>query len=636
MKNFYSFLFFAVSLAVFSQTPATDQSNFIQTEAEHYKTLIDYNVNPNTLNYDLKYQRIELQLDPAVTYISGKVTSHFVANENISAIYFDLTNGLSVSQVLHHGNPLDFEQLSSKEIKIFFEEAVSSNTLDSLSIEYSGVPNTASDGIYFREHSSGLAAFSLTEPYGSREWFPTKQSLNDKIERVDLKITTPLNYSTAGNGILISETVNGIHKTAFWRTEYPIPAYLVAIGVSNYIKTNETMGNPPFQFVNYLFPQTAANTYVQENLEWTKSLMDMFEQHFGSYPYRNEKYGHMEFTFNGSGMEHATMSSMGGFSKDLIAHELAHQWFGDKITCGAWNDIWLNEGFATFGQHLNNEKMVMNSDEFMNYLSNQKNYITSVPNGSVYVPDANLGDVYRIFNGRLSYAKGGYVLRMIKWILGDEVFYQALKDYASRPQIAYGYAVTSDFENSLEQSTGKDFSEFMNDWIYGQGYPSYTIKWKQTGTSLAILAAQTQSDPSVDFFELPLPIKVNGTSGEIAYLVLNHTHNNQFFTNEIGFPVSSVDFNNENQIIERNSTVLYDSQLNLAESAKQKIHLYPNPVKDILKISGIHQNFEYSIFSMNGDKIISGTSNGTVPVSDLGKGVYVIVIENQTFKFIKE
>src|SRR5690606_339678 len=151
---------------------------------------------------------------------------------------------------------------------------------------------------------------------------------------------------------------------------------------------------------------------------------------------------------------------------------------------------------------------------------------------------------------------------MIKWILGDDVFYSAIKDYHSRPEHAYGYAKTADLKNSLLLSTGKDFTEFFNDWVYGQGHPTYQIRWNQTSDQmLRFRVSQTRSHSSVSFFEMPLPIKVNGTGGQVAYLVLNNTVNNQTFANQVNFPVASVQFNYENQIIHRNSTVIKDATI---------------------------------------------------------------------------
>ena len=620
-----------------------ERKSMISNELMRYSKMIDYNVNPNTLNYDLRYQRLELQLDPAQQYVSGTVTSHFIPNQNMASIYFDLSNTLTVSEVKYHGSNLPFTQLATKEVKIDFPAGIPAATLDSLSIKYSGAPDTggsAGDAFTISTQSGVPALYTLSEPYGAQEWFPTKQSLNDKIEKVDLMINTPSQYNVASNGKLFSETVlPGNRKLTFWQTNYPIPAYLIALGITNYTKFNDTMGNPPFPFVNYLYPSTTSNSTIMSNIEWTKTLMNTFEQYFGPYPYRNEKYGHMQFGWGG-GMEHATMSSMGSWGRGIIAHELAHQWFGDKVTCGAWNDIWLNEGFATFGEHLANEKLLMTNSQFMSYLSSEMNYITSSAGGSVYVSDTNLGNTGAIFSGRLSYSKGGYVVRMIKWILGDDAFYSALKDYHARPQLAYGYAKTEDLKNSLLESTGKDFTEFFNDWIYGQGHPTYQIRWNQTADQmLRFKVSQTTSHSSVNFFEMPLPIKVNGTGGQVAYLVLNHTTKNQNFAEQVNFPVVSIQFNYENQILQRNSTVTKDTTiLSVNDGAKEEMKIYPNPVKDRLAVSGINKDQPYEILSIDGKLIKAGkySSTKTIEVQALPKGVYFLKVSNQNLKFIKE
>ncbi|MBU8881735.1 T9SS type A sorting domain-containing protein [Kaistella sp. DKR-2] len=644
MKKFYVIaLSFVFSHAFSQKHEEADRKSMMQNELTTYSKMIGYNVNPNTLNYDLKYQRLELDLDPAQRFVSGTVTSHFVPNQNISSIYFDLSDGLAVSEVKYHGSNLNFTQLASKELKIDFPTNIASSTLDSLSVKYSGVPTSVgSAGDAFTTSTQGgtPVLFTLSEPYGAQEWFPTKQSMNDKIDKVDFKITTPSQYNVAANGKLFSETlISGGKKLTFWQTNYPIPAYLIGLGITNYTKFNDTMGTPPFPFVNYVYPATAANGTIMSNIDWTKTVMNTFEQFFGPYPYRNEKYGHMEFGWGG-GMEHATMSSMGAWSRGIIAHELAHQWFGDKVTCGAWNDIWLNEGFATFGEHVANEKLLMTNTQFMSYLAGEMNSITSSTGGSVYVADANLNNINTIFSGRLTYSKGGYVVRMIKWILGENAFYSALKDYHARPNLAYSYARTEDLKNSLFLSTGKDFTEFFNDWIYGQGYPTYQIRWNQTADQNVIFqVSQTQSHPSVSFFEMPLPIKVNGTGGEVAYLALNNTVNNQVFSNQVNFPVASVQFNYENQIIQRNSTVTKDTGF-LGVNAKNKdvIKIYPNPVSTQLSVSGITKNQKYEIYSLDGKLIKTGTYSAgqMIDVNSLTKGAYLLKIDSQNLKFIKE
>lgn len=643
MKQIYVLVLIFSYLHIFAQNEEADRKSMLRNEAQRYAKMINYNVNPNTLNYDLKYQRLELNLDPAQYYVSGTVTSHFIPSSTMGSIYFDFSNLLQVSEVKYHGQNLTFTQLSTKELKIDFPSALSASVLDSLSIKYAGAPDTlgsAADAFTIKTQGGTPVLFTLSQPYGAQEWFPTKQSMNDKIEKVDLIITTPGQYTVASNGKLLSEKMlPGNKKLTFWQTNYPIPAYLIALGITNYTKLNDTMGNPPFPFVNYLYPSTTNNATTMANINATKNMMTLFENHFGPYPYRDEKYGHMEFGWGG-GMEHSTMSSMGSWGKSIIAHELAHQWFGDKVTCGAWNDVWLNEGFATYGEHLANEKLFMNNSQFMSYLLSEMSNITSSNGGSVYVSDANLGNNNAVFNGRLSYSKGGYVLRMMKWILGDDIFHQALKEYHTRPNLAYNYVRTDDLKNSLLESTGKDFTEFFNDWIYGQGYPSYKIKWNQTTDRIIHFnVGQTQSHSSVGFFEMPLPIKVTGTSGQIAYLVLNNISNDQYFAEALPFTVSSVQFNYENQIITKGSSVTKDSGiLAVNDPSKTEVKIYPNPVNDQLSVSGTSKTEIYQIFTADGKLVMSGklSDQNFIQVNHLSSGIYFLKIADKNLKFMKK
>ncbi|SEH45270.1 M1 family metallopeptidase [Chryseobacterium culicis] len=617
----------------------TDMKGLIEKEKKSFTHKMNIgNTNPNTLNYDLQYQRMDVSLDPAVYNISGSVTSHFKPNQSMGSIYFDLSNSLTVSQVKYHGtNITSFQQLPSKELKIDFPASLPANVVDSLTIYYAGAPSTVNDAFRTSLQGGTPVLSTLNEPYGAQDWFPTKQSLNDKIERFDFKITTPSNYSVAANGKLMSETFpTGSTKLTFWRTMYPTPAYLIALSITNFVKLTDTIGNPPFPFVNYIYPSTNSSATSIANINWTKQVMDTFETYFGAYPFRNEKYGHMEFMYGG-GMEHQTMSSMGAWSKQLIAHELAHQWFGDKVTCGAWNDIWLNEGFATFGEHVANEKLLMTNNEFLNYLQGQSGFITGSAGGSVYVPDSGLSSIGRIFDSRLSYSKGGYILRMLKWILGDAVFYQALKDYHARPNLAYSYVRTSDFNASLLQSTGTDFTEFFNDWVYGEGYPTYNIKWMQSGNQAVFKVSQTQSSALVSFFEMPLPIKVTGTAGQTAYLVLNNTSNNQYFLQSVTFPIASVQFNYEYQIIEKNSTVTQDNTLSVSSAEKESFGLYPNPAKNEINLKGIKKATDFTIHAVDGKLVIRGTyqPGKSIGIAELVPGTYIITIQEKNIKFVK-
>lgn len=643
MKKFYSLfiVLFSVNI-IFGQLFNIDRKGIIESEKnKNLKSILDVNVNPNTLNYDLQYVRLELDLDPTQQYISGIVTSHFKMLQNSPDIYFDLKNNLTVSNVKYHGQDLTFQQLSSDEIRIYFPSTLSARTTDSLSITYSGIPSTAEQAFVATTTPAGDPILAtLSEPFGAKQWWPTKQSMNDKIEKLDIKISTPAQYTVGSNGKLMSETILGNgKKLTYWQTNYPIPAYLFALGISNYTKLNSTITttNSSFPFLNYVYPSWATAD-TQSKLDWTAISMQTFEDHFGFYPYRNEKYGHMQFNWGG-GMEHATMTSMGYYGLDLIAHELAHQWFGDKLTCGTWNDIWLNEGFATMGEYMVYEKLLMSPAQFQSYLQNEMNDITSAPDGSVYIPNSDLNSG-RIFNARLTYTKGGYVLRMIKWILGDDQFYAMLKAYQSNPAFEYNYIKTNDFRDFLSSYTGRDFIDFFKDWIYGEGYPTYQIKWNQNPTSkkLSFQVGQTRSSSAVSFFELPLPIKVSGSGGQTAYFVLDHTSNNQYFTQDVNFDVTNVTFNYEKQIITKGSTVTKDNNLAVNDINQKNIIVYPNPAKSFIKISDLQKSTDYEIFSIDGKLIKNGIANpdSEINISTLVKGTYVLKFNNQSVKIIKD
>lgn len=648
MKKIYLLFFGFVVTFSYGQMTKEIKDAHLEKQLNKYQKMLatTRNVNPNTLNYDLRYQRLELTLDPATSgNVSGTVTSHFIPNQSISSIYFDFNDGFTVSSVKYRGNDVAFTKLTSNELKIDFPSALDSGVLDSLSVTYSGVPvNENMINSYTRARQDNKSTkpyviYTLSEPYGARDWFPTKQSLNDKIEKVRIEITTPTGIFVAANGTLISETaISGSQLKTIWETNYPTPAYLIAIGVTNYTKYTDTIGNPPFPFLNYLYP-TNATTATLNAIQATKPMMELFETYFGPYPYRNEKYGHMEFDFSG-GMEHPTMSSMGSWSLDVIAHELAHQWFGDKTTCKTWNDVWINEGFAAFSEQLYNEKITNlgNKTAFVSYLQSLIDSITSSSGGSVYVSDTGLESLGVLFSGRLSYDKGSYLLRMMKWMVGDDAFYQALREYSAN--YAYSYATGLDFKSSFETSTGKDFTEFFNDWYFGEGYPIYNIKWKQNADqSITFKVSQTRSTTSAPaFFEMILPIKVTGTSGQTAELVLNNTTNDQLFTLPLSFDASSVSFNYENQILTKNATVTNDTtflETDLANEAPLK--LYPNPTTAQIKFLGITQKQSFEIYAMDGKMVSRGwyLPNESIDVSKLNNGDYIVVIAQQKFKFIK-
>lgn len=617
------------SLAGEAQETGVDASSEIDriAELESAKARLQsrFKASAGLSDYDLTYHRLEWKVDPGKASIEGKVTTHFRALAQLESLSFDLAENMKVSEVLQRGEKLEFRQGPDDRLEVFLTQSLAPGELDSLSITYAGDPVSSGFGSFEISTHGDMGTpvlWTLSEPYGAKGWWPCKQDLIDKIDSIDVYITHPVQYRAASNGVLISETDSGNLRTAHWKHRYPIPAYLVAIAVTNYRVFEQEVDSAPFRIVNYLYPESYDRTV--RDLSATPGLMGFFRKRFGEYPYSREKYGHAQFGWGG-GMEHSTMSFMGSWSPSLIAHELAHQWFGNKVTCGSWQDIWLNEGFATYLDGLALEEFSGDA-AFREWRKNLVRQITSEPSGSVYVDDTT--SVGRIFSSRLSYRKGAMVLHMLRYKLGEEVFSRALANYLEDPQLSYSYAKTPDLIRHLEQSSGEDLKEFFDDWIYGEGYPTYEVVWSQDNEGrLDLQVSQTQSHESVDFFEMPLPLTLNGAQGQTQNLRLEITENGQGFSTAVPFEVVSVQVDPEKNIISAGD----QSVLGLDQHAlEESISVYPNPVSDLLFIdnSGLAMLKRLTLYDIQGKKIKELANPGSViPVQDLNFGLHLLVID---------
>lgn len=615
-----------------------------EAERRAFQQKINFRSNPLTEDYDLKYHRLEWQVDPNALYIRGTITSYFVPQtESFDRIHFDLGSNMQVDTVRYRGQMLPFS-LSGDILAIDLPENLPAGQLDSIQVQYQGQPRNSGFGsfriTYHGDNEPVL--WTLSEPFGARDWWPCKQSLSDKIDSIDVIVTTPERYRVGSNGLLIAEDPlpEGL-KRYHWRHRYPIPTYLIFLAVSNYASFTdfaELEDGSQVPIVNYVYPEHLPLAQLQ--LQSTLEQMELFSALFGPYPFREEKYGHAQFGFGG-GMEHQTMSSMGSFSYSLQAHELAHQWFGNKITCGSWEDIWLNEGFATYLTALCYEILLEDRSEWRNWRVSTIGVVTGQANGSTYVNDPTSPS--RIFNSRLSYRKGAYILHMLRWVLGDIDFFQGIRNYLNDPELAFGFARTEDLKWHLEQQSGRDLTEFFRDWLYGEGFPRYQIDSETNGKQLNIRLHQTTSHPSVDFYEMPVPIlATNGIQSTL--LILDHQFSGQAFSFDLDFKVTSVIFDPELWILSSTNRAEIVTATQDPDSP-EKLQVFPNPAKERLQLQGFDPAAirDLRIVDMQGREwrgIQVSVTDNSVSVAHLPSGLYQLSFRvgknSYVRKFIKQ
>lgn len=591
-------------------------------------------------NFDVKYYRCEWEVDPAVRSIVGKVTIYYTIVSPTSSIMLDLMSPLVVDSVKQRNTLLTKTQ-TTNTVSVDFPATVNAGVLDSISIFYKGVPaNTGFGSFVTNTHAGVPIMWTLSEPYGSRDWWPCKNGLDDKADSIDIIITHPVAYKAASNGMLQTETLiaGGTKTVTHWKHRYPIATYLICLAVTNYTVFNETIAlgaiNLPFQ--TYCYPESLT-AFKAGSADLTRA-MQLYHNKYGDYPFIKEKYGHVQFGWGG-GQEHQTSTFVTDVGENLTSHELGHQWFGDKITCGSWEDIWLNEGFATYSTRLyRDDKYPVDA----NYeRSTWVNFVTSQPGGSVWVDDTT--SVNRIFSNRLTYYKGAYLVHMLRWKLGETAFFNGIKNYQKDPAVAYGFAKTKDLQRNLEAVSGQNLTEFFADWFKGQGYPSYKVSWNMVGNNFVnIKMDQTQSHSSVSFFEMPVALKFK-TATQSQTIVVDNKTNGETFLKNISFIPDTVLVDPDYWLLSRNNSTVKLPAVNFPANT---IKVGANPFKDQFTIQMYNMatpNITAVMYNALGQKILvkeiiltNGDAIVIIPTANLASGEYVLKLLGTNINYVKK
>jgi len=437
------------------------------------------------------------------------------------------------------------------------------NTGDTVQVKIYYRHNNVTDNAFY---VSGGFVFTDAEPEGARKWFPCWDKPSDKAT-IDLTTRVPATVKLGSNGRLADSTTVGDTTYFRWISRDPVATYLMVIsakvGYNLDIVHWRTLSNPNDSIPIRFYWNAGENTTNLNNIK-TKivPMTTRFSQLFGEMAFEKNGFATLNSQFTWGGMENQTLTSLcpNCWSENLVSHEYAHQWFGDMITCGTWADIWLNEGFATYCEAIWYEYTGGYASYKSSINSDASSYLSGNNGRSIYVPAwvTTTPPINELFNTAITYAKGSCVLHMLRYTVGDSLFFLALKEYAADVvQFKYNTAVTADVVTKFSQVTGQDLSWFFNQWVYQPNHPVYANTFNFTSLGggewqVAFKARQTQPNPA--FFAMPLELRISFTAGADTLIRVMNTVNNQVFSFRFDRQPLSLTFDPNNNIVLKQGT----------------------------------------------------------------------------------
>jgi len=555
----------------------------ISEMAAHYNALAKASQRADIFDYDVHYYDIDLDINIETEIVTGLVEVHIVSEvDNLESIQLDFASGMTVDAVTLNGATFNH---FSDILSITLDGSYNMGEALAVGISYHGHPlqggfQAFAFGHQYNDPNRPAMISTLSEPYGARSWWPCKDVPTDKADSVRISLTTDAAYDAVANGLLVSETDNfDGTKTTVWEHKYPITTYLVSLAITDYTYWTEMHhfadgDSMPLEY--WMYPPSATDDIV-ERWNRTTDMINIFSDFYGKYPFAAEKYGMAQFQWGGA-MEHQTCSSMGSYGENTIAHELAHQWWGNLVTCSNFHHIWINEGFATYSEALY-WGAVNGEAAYHAHMADKVNNV----NSSVYRPDTT--SVGAIFSYSMVYQKGAWVLHMLRHVLGDDIFFQSLSAY--RDEFQFRTASTEDFQGVVEEVWGQDLEWFFDQWIYGIGRPSYRWWWSadeadEFGNSQVTVHVDQIQSSSLPTFKMPIDLHFSDGDNELSTVVWDSL-TVQEFNLVLDFVPTSLSFDENNWILKSaNQVAGVDGGFH---PGSFKLHAaYPNPFNGEVKI----------------------------------------------------
>lgn len=484
--------------------------------------------------YDVQNYNIKIRIDFNEKYIYGNVRMNFInLSDTLNKVYVNLSDEMKVNFVRSSGREMNFSR-DNNYLIVFTESIYKESESCELEIGYEGKPvKRGFDSFSFKTIQEEPVVYTLSEPEYARTWWPCKDTPSDK-SLTEISVTVPSQFTAVSNGLLqsITDEPEG-EKTFHWKSSYPITTYLISICAAKYDYWSENYtsldGSKTMPVDYYTYP-----AYTEKaKIDWenTVPMIKFFSEKFGEYPFIDEKYGMAMFGWSGGAMEHQTISSMGytlvkGDKRyeDIVVHELVHQWYGDAVSPESWKDIWLNEGFATYGEAMWVEH-IKGKEAYTDYMRKQDyGYF----GGTVYNPEGFL------FNSTV-YKKGCWCLHMLRGTVGDSIFFQILRSYYEK--FKYKIANTEDFLEVCNDISGQDLRYFFDQWVYnGKERPEYVYSWSAEKVSdvsggelynFKLNLKQTQTG-DIDIYVMPVEVNVITENGNETLTFFNNNKNQEF------------------------------------------------------------------------------------------------------------
>ena len=526
------------SLALEAETKARRHQKFAQQDPGKTASMDRYDV----LAYDLA-----LDLYPEVFQLEGVVTMRArvvggAGDPALDQVDLHLGAGMAVSSVQSAGQTAGFSR-EGDILTIVLDRPYLPGEELTVTVTYGGNPEGDSFGWDY--YAGAPLIWTLSEPYGARQWWPCKDVNTDKADTVDLRVTVPASLMVASNGLLIGTSSPVADRVTYhWRENYPIVTYLVSLAIHPYSVLEDSytgLDGQVMQVRHYIVPGTL--NQAEAGFPVTVDMLEAFAAAYGEYPFIDEKYGHAHFPWGG-GMEHQTLTSLnyGAFGQGIIAHELAHQWWGDLVTCADFGHIWLNEGFATWSEAYWRE-----INEGVDAYHEEMALARYTGDGTIFVE--NPGNFWTIFDYNLSYLKASWVPHMLRRVLGDEDFFAGLAHY--RALYGYGSATTEQFRDAMEAVSGRELDSFFQQWIYGSYFPRYRYDYSFAGEAGArrLQLKLTQVQTNTGIFDMPVDVRVYSPGGAFVDFTVPCDRREQWYTLDVPDDALFIALDPENWIL---------------------------------------------------------------------------------------